>query len=150
MLTALGFDSTTSYVWIHHVVLPEFPQTPYTYVRDKYLEYCEKEAPKFPVPYHPNVTMGWDSSPRCNQSDPLVNRGYPFMASMSGNTPAAFETGLRRVKEWLDTKHEKDPVVTLNCWNEWTEGSYLEPDTVHGMAYLEAVREVFGVRKPAE
>ena len=28
-------------------------------------------------------------------------------------------------------------------WNEWTEGSYLEPDQVHGMKYLEAVREVF-------
>jgi hypothetical protein len=35
-------------------------------------------------------------------------------------------------------------ILILNCWNEWTEGSYLEPDTVHGMAYLDAVKEVFG------
>ncbi|MBI2433226.1 MAG: hypothetical protein HYV26_10175 [Candidatus Hydrogenedentes bacterium] len=27
---------------------------------------------------------------------------------------------------------------------ERTEGSYLGPDTMHGMAYLEAVRDVFG------
>jgi hypothetical protein len=33
--------------------------------------------------------------------------------------------------------------VTINAWNEWTEGSYLEPDTVHGLKYLEAVRDVF-------
>ena len=26
--TYLGFDSVTSYVWIHHVALPEFPVTP--------------------------------------------------------------------------------------------------------------------------
>jgi hypothetical protein len=35
-------------------------------------------------------------------------------------------------------------ILNINCWNEWTEGSYLEPDTVHGLKYLEAVRAVFG------
>ena len=28
-----------------------------------------------------------------------------------------------------------------------TEGSYIEPDTAHGLKYLEAIRDVFG-RKP--
>ena len=39
---------------------------------------------------------------------------------------------------------EQLPMVTINAWNEWTEGSYLEPDTRYGMGYLEAIREVFG------
>jgi len=34
-------------------------------------------------------------------------------------------------------------VITIYAWNEWTEGGYLEPDTVHGMGYLEAIRNVF-------
>jgi hypothetical protein len=34
--------------------------------------------------------------------------------------------------------------MNINCWNEWTEGSYLEPDTTTGFKYLEAVRDVFG------
>ena len=29
-------------------------------------------------------------------------------------------------------------------WNGWTQGSYLEPDTVNDTAYLEAVHGVFG------
>jgi hypothetical protein len=36
-----------------------------------------------------------------------------------------------------------DRIITLNSWNEWTEGSHLEPDAVTGMEYLDAVREVF-------
>ena len=35
-------------------------------------------------------------------------------------------------------------MIAINCWNEWTEGSSLEPDAVHGMGYLDAVRAVFG------
>jgi hypothetical protein len=35
-------------------------------------------------------------------------------------------------------------ILNINCWNEWTEGSYLEPDTVHGTGYLEAVKKAKG------
>ena len=38
-------------------------------------------------------------------------------------------------------------ILTINSWNEWTEGSYIEPDTKYGLQYLEAIRDVFGVRK---
>jgi Glycosyltransferase WbsX len=40
-------------------------------------------------------------------------------------------------------------ILNINCWNEWTEGSYLEPDTVHGLKYLEAVKEFFGTATPS-
>lgn len=144
LVSLLGFDSVTSYVWIHHVALPEFPQTPYKYVRDKYVEHWKETAPNYSVPYYPNVTMGWDASPRCHPDDAFVNRGYPFMGTISGNTPEAFEGGLRAVKALADTLPEDQRIITINCWNEWTEGSYLEPDTRNGFGYLEAVKRVFG------
>jgi hypothetical protein len=34
--------------------------------------------------------------------------------------------------------------MSINAWNEWTEGSYIEPDTTNGMGYLEAISSVFG------
>ncbi|HQH53618.1 MAG TPA: glycoside hydrolase family 99-like domain-containing protein, partial [Candidatus Hydrogenedentes bacterium] len=148
-VSLLGFNSVTSYVWIHHVALPEFPQTPYDYVRDKYIDHWKQAAPRYNVPYFPNVTMGWDSSPRCHSDDAFKNTGYPFMATISNNTPEAFEGGLRAVKALADTLPPGPRIITVNCWNEWTEGSYLEPDTRNGLAYLEAVQRVFVNEKQA-
>jgi Glycosyltransferase WbsX len=146
LVNYLGFDSVTSYVWIHHVALPEFPVTPYAYVMEKSVAHWQETVDRFDIPYHPNVTMGWDASPRCKQSDPFVNKGYPFMATIGDNTPEAFREALTKAKDFLETLSPNERVLTINCWNEWTEGSYLEPDTVHGMKYLEAVKEVFATK----
>jgi hypothetical protein len=139
----LGFDSVTSYVWIHHVGLPVL-QTDYNEVRDSYFRYWSEAEREFDVPYFPNVTMGWDSSPRTNQEDEFGNFGYPFTNIMSGNTPERFREALAMTKRRLLAQPTGPRVLNINCWNEWTEGSYLEPDQVHGMQYLEAVRDVFG------
>ncbi|MBW2252880.1 MAG: glycoside hydrolase family 99-like domain-containing protein [Deltaproteobacteria bacterium] len=37
---------------------------------------------------------------------------------------------------------DQPKLITTNAWNEWVEGSYLEPDERFGMQYLEAVRDV--------
>lgn len=140
----LGFDSVTSYVWVHHVGLPR-QQTEYDEARDAYFGYWDRAEKEFRVPYFPNVTMGWDPSPRCDQKDVFDASGYPFTNTISGNTPEKFRAALELAKQRLLTRPENQRILTINCWNEWTEGSYLEPDTVNGFGYLEAVRGVFGV-----
>jgi len=73
---ALGIDSVTSYVWIHHVPI-DFPTMPYTACQEAYEAYRDTAAARHaPVPYHPNVTMGWDSSPRTVASDRFEPVGY--------------------------------------------------------------------------
>ena len=142
LVADLGFDSVTSYVWIHHVGLPQ-QQTDYNEVRDGYLKYWDGAEKTFGVPYFPNVTMGWDSSPRAAQDQEFGNFGYPFMNTIGGNTPERFREALQITKERLQKRETGPRILNINCWNEWTEGSYLEPDTVNGYKYLEAIRDVF-------
>jgi len=44
-------------------------------------------AKRFDVPNIPDVTMGWDPSPRTCQDDEYGSFGYPFTNTISGNTP---------------------------------------------------------------
>ena len=82
--------------------------------------------------------MGWDTNSRypANILDPRVD----------GSNPKDFEKALRTAKEW-SLKNAKTPrLITINSWNEWTEGSYLMPDEEFGYGYLNAIWNVFGAK----
>jgi len=146
----LGFDSLTSYVWIHHQVLPDFPTSDYAPFRDRYFEAVdnggwlngmEKSASAFRLPYFPNVTMGWDASPRCPPDAAWENKPYPFGPVLVKNTPAEFKNALQQAVGVLDRHRTKPRIITIYAWNEWGEGGYLEPEYRTGMGYLEALRD---------
>ena len=139
----LGFDSVASYVWNHHFFMTQ-RQTPYTAVRDAYLAFWEKTIASCPVEYFPNVSVGWDTSPRTRPDAPCPGTaGYPYGQTVVGNTPEEFAKSLQIVKRRLEQLAPRHPFITINSWNEWTEGSYLEPDTRYKMAYLDALRRTF-------
>lgn len=141
----LGFASVTTYAWVHHydTGAEAFPKATYARAADANYAAWAGYREQFPIPYHPNVSVGWDPSPRCVQTDTFENRGYPWMAVLDGNTPAAFEAALVRAKAFAETETRGQPMVTVNAWNEWTEGSYLLPDTHYGDAYARAIAKVF-------
>jgi Glycosyltransferase WbsX len=145
LLQELGIDSTTSYVWIHHAELRDFPVTQYADVQAAYEKYRGGAAAQLSRPYFPNVSVGWDSTPRTCVTDSFTRGDYPYIPVVQGNTPLAFRNALRSAKDFADTQPDSTPkIITLNSWNEWTEGSYLEPDTRNKYTYLDQVRDVFG------
>lgn len=142
----LGYNSVGSYVWIHHVDLSKksFPTTDYKDIAEDNYKVWEEYKEVFPVQYMPNVSMGWDASPRTNQEIPFQKAPYPWTNIITGNSPAAFQEALQRAKEFIDCQNLRPKMLTINAWNEWTEGSYLLPDTFYGTGYLEAIKTVFG------
>ncbi len=85
--------------------------------------------------------------PRAAQEDEFGDFGYPFTNTIGQNTPENFHAALEQTRQRLLAQARGPRILNINCWNEWTEDSYLEPDTVTGPKYLEAVRDVFGTKK---
>jgi len=122
-------------------------KTDYNDTCDAYFTYWDKAKKEYMVPYFPNVSMGWDPSPRTNQNlEWSGSWGYPYTNTISNNTPENFKIALKMTREKLLSDPNCPRILNINCWNEWTEGSYLEPDKKNGFAYLDAIREVFGVK----
>lgn len=142
----LGFSSVGSYVWVHYHY-PDwdgFPRGSMRNAANRNYQVWEELSSQFPLPYHPNVSMGWDPSPRTTQSDAFEPRGYTWTAILEDD-PAIFKEALERAKAFVSRPECKQKIITINAWNEWTEGSYLLPDTDHGTAYTDAIKKVLSV-----
>lgn len=70
----------------------------------------------------------WDNTPRHSYNARLILGSSPeaFMAMLESRVHTENGTG----------------IVLVNSWNEWSEGSNIEPNTIDGTKYLEVIREV--------
>ena len=95
---------------------------------------CVEETVK--APFYPHVSLGWDNTVRY-----VVPRKKWICYE---NTPQNVQKGFELAKDYVDSHPQmKAPLIVVNSWNEWTEGSYLQPDDLNGYGYLEAVKKVF-------
>ena len=90
-----------------------------------------RPEPKFT--YFPGVALGWDNSPR-RKSGAMI---------YVGSTPELYGRWLTHAKNVADRRSASgQDFVFVNAWNEWAEGTHLEPDQKWGTAYLEVTRTV--------
>ena len=67
---------------------------------------------------------------------PRRKKGLMFQ----GATPEKFREYMTRLVKKVREEYMR-PYIFLNAWNEWSEGSYIEPDERYGYAWLEAIRD---------
>jgi hypothetical protein len=86
------------------------------------------------LPTFPGAFVDWDNTAR-----------YAKRARIFTNaTPERFAYWFKKLVEVTATRPAPEQLIFLNAWNEWSEGTYLEPDKRHGFKYLEAVRDGLG------
>ncbi|MEN8228718.1 MAG: glycoside hydrolase family 99-like domain-containing protein [Bacteroidota bacterium] len=123
----LGVNSVTKYGWGHN--------TDYIKLGVETIKKRHKLDSTLNVPYFPNVSIGWDDTPRF----PL--EGVKDI-TIYNKSPESFASFLQKAKEYCDDRPEQPNLITIFSWNEWVEGSYLLPDMKYGFRYLEAVKKV--------
>lgn len=86
-------------------------------------------APSPPYVRFKGVTLGWDNTAR-RKNAAIILENFSLTAYhewLSGCVRSASQKA-----------HRGENLVFINAWNEWGEGSYLEPDDRYGHQYLEA------------
>lgn len=76
------------------------------------------------------VFIGWDNTPRRGLASTIV------LPPSKQDFKEYLQAKIRQAQENYNTNY-----IFVNAWNEWAEGTVLEPDEAHRFEYLEAVKE---------
>ena len=79
----------------------------------------------------PCVYPNWNNTPRSGRGG-LV---------LTGATPEKFRKNVVDAVDSIAARRPEERLLWVKSWNEWAEGNHLEPDLLHGRAWLEALRE---------
>lgn len=132
---SLGFDALSEFP-PHHVIAQnvqnQFDTSKFRtgWRIRSYAEVVANEKSRVPVPglVHPGIMMSWDNSARRPANGEIIH----------GGTPALFREWLTMCIGRAGQNPDGERLIFVNAWNEWAEGTYLEPDKRYGYAYLDA------------
>jgi len=78
--------------------------------------------------------VDWDNTPRKGKN------GLIFRNVLIDKFKYYFSKQIKKSK-----KHNSD-YIFINAWNEWAEGTYLEPDKKNGIQYLEVIKDIINAK----
>jgi hypothetical protein len=81
---------------------------------------------------YPGAFVDWDNTARYKKRATIYR----------GATPEKFAYWFSLLVESMPERKLSENFIFLNAWNEWSEGTYLEPDEKYGYQYLEVVKKV--------
>jgi lipopolysaccharide biosynthesis protein len=112
------------------ILNPDFEGSVFRY-QDVSSAMASKEIPF--SPYIRGLFLSWDNTARM-QNRPLI---------FHENTPVEYGNWLTRIcNQTISSPNHFPKMVFINAWNEWAEGTYLEPDRKWGYAYLQKTADV--------
>lgn len=76
--------------------------------------------------------VSWDNSARKGTKSLVI----------TGSNPEKFSSNFKKL--YKKAKENKVPYIFINAWNEWAEGTYLEPDHLNKFEYLQSIKEIHG------
>ncbi|MEO8100984.1 MAG: glycoside hydrolase family 99-like domain-containing protein [Betaproteobacteria bacterium] len=85
----------------------------------------------------PGAFVDWDNTPRYGERARLFK----------GASPERFRFWFNQLVKVTATRPAKERIIFLNAWNEWAEGTYLEPDERYDKQYLEIVRDALAAQR---
>lgn len=81
---------------------------------------------------YPGAFVDWDNASRYKKRATIFR----------GASPDSFSKWFGVLVDSMPKRDLPEAFIFINAWNEWAEGTYLEPDEQNGYQYLEAVRSI--------
>lgn len=130
LASILGINSVTKYNWGQAEGMED-----YIVWGEEAMDRRKNWDEALEIPYFPNVSIGWDDTPRF----PHKGKGNVIHYN---NSPESFAAYLEKARDYVSDHPDQARLITIFSWNEWVEGGYLLPDMRWNYGYLEAVEQV--------
>lgn len=122
--------------WNYVVSQNNIKRADYDLMVQTYINYNESQSmTQHLLPFIPSASPGWDSRPWAKESQAIVR--YNSTSNKFKNLLCSSKQAV------IKNTNTTNKIVMIEAWNEFGEGSYIEPTEGTGFGYLQAIKDVF-------